>query len=379
MCRDATILFESHHLEHSQTAVVFALQNKLQLIGELESQHVEGGNPNFYLSLRRRVHERLTKLKMSSFYGTRYIAVEATFFIVFYLALSFLVGIYASFPLAILLGFANGRLGFIMHCGNHCSASRTPLVNTLAGLCLNLVGASSLIWRYQHQVAHHMYPNDPDRDQDCHSGKPYVRFHPKHKHFQWHCMNPLTTLAGMCVVLLKWFFEDFELFFRQRTAGTRMEIRPRDWVGLFVTKFQWVLLHVVFPAYFHDIRTVLALNGVFLATGAYYLSGTFIVNHIQEGLIADPRRHWAERQVLASSNWAAGSVFWNWASGGLNHQIEHHLFPSMSIYCYPYVHDIVVATCKEYDLPYRAYPSYSVALYNTLKYLYRLGVKAQFE
>lgn len=351
------------------------MENKLELIGDFESQYREPGDPKFFVTLRRRVHERLNSLKMTSFYGTGYIATEALVCSAIYLVLSYFVAVYASFPLAILLGLVSGRLGFIMHCGNHCSASRSPFVNILMGLCMNLIGASSLIWRYQHQVSHHMYPNDPDRDQDCHSGKPIVRLHPQHKFHFWHRTNLLTTTLGMSTFMIKWFFEDYQHFVQKRLAGTDVQIRPIDWVGLMLTKGQWVLLHIVIPTYLHDFRTAIWLAFVFLCTGAYYLGGTFVVNHIQEGLVADPKRHWAERQVLASANWASKSIFWNWASGGLNHQIEHHVFPSMSIYCYPYIQDVVVSTCKEFGLPYRSYPSYTMALISTMTYLYRLGSK----
>lgn len=351
-----------------------ALEAQLVHVGEYEDPNKEEGDPKFFITLRRRVHERLKQLNMSSFYGTHLLIAEAAILSLLYLSLSVAIAVKGSYLLAALLGLVNGRLGFIMHCGNHCSASNKGVLNILLGLCMNLIGGSSLIWRYQHQVSHHMYPNDPLRDKDCHSGKPLIRLHAKHSYHVWHYTNVVTTAVAMSAFLLKWFLSDVLHFIDCNLAGTRVQIRPIDWLGLIATKSFWLALHIALPAYYHGMRTAIYLSLVFLSVGAYYLGGTFIVNHIQEGLEADPKRHWAERQVLASANWASRSKLWNWASGGLNHQIEHHIFPSMSIYCYPYIQDVVETTSKEFGLTYRNYNSYTHALTHTAIFLYRLGV-----
>jgi fatty acid desaturase len=372
--RDSTILFESHHLEKSQGLVTKALKEKLTVVGEFVGEN-EGGDAAFFTLLRRRVHERLRSLQINQHYGTKFILTEMAVCLVLYFASTFAVGLYASYLAAALLGLLTGRMGFLMHSGNHASASSSKAINTFAALCMDLVGASSVVWRYQHQVSHHMYPNDPVRDMDTHSGKPVVRFHPKHPLLSWHKINPLATMLGMSGVTLKWIFSDFyRAFVNPYVANIRVNMSVAEKASMLLFKLQWFALHVALPLYFHGLATTVKLLLVTLSISAYYMSGTFIVNHIQEGLTADPKRHWAERQVLASANWAPGSVFYNWLSGGLNHQIEHHLFPAMSIYVYPYIQDLVEKTCKEHNMPYRTFPSYSNALFHTLKFLYRLGL-----
>ena len=110
-----------------------------------------------------------------------------------------------------------------------------------------------------------------------------------------------------------------------------------------------------------------------LAIGAHYLENIFIVNHIQHGLVPPTAAHWSVKQVLGTSNWHSGSVWWNWVSGGLNHQIEHHLFPSMNIHLYPLIAPIVKQTCLEYGLPYYNYPSFGVAYLDMIRYLRAMG------
>lgn len=377
--RDSTILFDSHHLEHSQTAVTHALEKggKVVLVGEY-AEATNEGDPSFFITLRRRVHERLKERRISSHHGSEWIIGEAVVSALLYLLVTYFVSVRASYAWAVVLGLLSGRLGFLMHSGNHASASKSRTWNVVVGLTMNLIGASSKIWRYQHQVSHHMFPNDPHWDKDCHSGKPFTRLHPQHPVYRWHWMNAVTTSCMMVGFSAKWYFSDIGRFFVPVLGAVKVrihDITAWDWLGLLLTKGQWFFLHIYVPYHLHGLATTLKLTALFLGVASYYLGGTFIVNHIQEGLISDPKRHWAERQVQASANWAARSLFYNWASGGLNHQIEHHIFPSMSIYCYPHIQDVVEKTAKEFGLPYRNYPSFSNALFNTLVYLSRLGWK----
>jgi len=100
------------------------------------------------------------------------------------------------------------------------------------------------------------------------------------------------------------------------------------------------------------------------------------VNHLTEGSYfpteQEHNRDWARLQVLTATNFAVGSTFWTWLSGGLNYQIEHHLFPSICHVHLPKISPIVQQACKEYNIRYTAYPDYTsaiVAHYNHMKTL----------
>jgi len=94
---------------------------------------------------------------------------------------------------------------------------------------------------------------------------------------------------------------------------------------------------------------------------------------LQDNLIPANDLHWAEKQVIGSADWGVGSHFWNWFSGGLNHQTVHHLFPSISHYCYPVVAKIVADTAAEFGLQYNQFGSLGEAYWAMLCYLHRLG------
>ena len=85
--------------------------------------------------------------------------------------------------------------------------------------------------------------------------------------------------------------------------------------------------------------------------------------------------NWAAIQCRTSVNWDLDSFFWTHFSGGLNHQIEHHLFPSICHIHYPAIRPIVEETCREFGVPYVAYPSLGSAFMGTLNHMYTLGQK----
>jgi len=86
-----------------------------------------------------------------------------------------------------------------------------------------------------------------------------------------------------------------------------------------------------------------------------------------------PDNDWAAVQCQTSVNWSAGSWFWNHFSGGLSHQIEHHLFPSVCHTNYVYIHDIVKQTCEEFGVPYQSEPNLFVAYKKMLNHLKIMG------
>ena len=147
----------------------------------------------------------------------------------------------------------------------------------------------------------------------------------------------------------------------------------RQWLLLLALKLCWLCLRVLCPLLLFPLPWALLLILLPLGIGAHYLENIFIVNHIQHGLVPPAAAHWAVKQVAATSNWQSGSRLWNVVSGGLNHQIEHHLFPSMSIHLYPLIQPVVAACCADFDLPYHNYPSFLAAYKDMSRFLHAMG------
>jgi len=273
---------------------------------------------------------------------------------------------------AILLGYVTGRLGFLMHNGNHAGFSHYPWGNKLAGLSMDFVGSSSLVWSMEHQVSHHMEPNEHEKDNDFSIGDPYLRFNKWISHSWWHKWNHILTIAIMPLGTWRWYFSDMAIMLEGSVGSVKFHITKMDLFTVFFWKFAWFLRFFVLPIYLHGFSSLITVVIVQFMS-AEIMENIFIVNHIQSDLDPPKNGHWAVRQVHATSNWSSESLFWNWFSGGLNHQIEHHLFPSVSYFLYPKISPIVQQTCKEFDIPYFNFPNYSSAWYGMFHHLKTLG------
>jgi len=238
---------------------------------------------------------------------------------------------------------------------------------------MDVAGSNHILWQFEHQVAHHMDPNVPGKDNDCAIADPILRFHPAVGRRWWHKINHYTTFFGITFGFWKWNASDVYYYFSQQIGSVKFHLNYSDWVSLLCFKVVWISVRVILPWYLHGFRTFFTGFVIFMAIGAHYLENIFIVNHIQEELLPKEDAHWAERQVMATTNWCGGGYIANFISGGLNHQVEHHLFPSYSTYVYPVIAPIVEQTCKDFNLPYNNHKTFIEAWLACANYLRDLG------
>jgi linoleoyl-CoA desaturase len=256
--------------------------------------------------------------------------------------------------------------------GNHAAMSQYATRNQLVGQLMDFIGSSSLVWSMEHQVAHHCEPNLLGKDNDCAIGDPWLRFHEGLQRKWWHKYQHILTPIAMAGGMFRWYVGDFLCFRDQRVGSATFYPTTLDWQKLIFWKAVWAIRMVIIPLVLHGWAFLGPFFIHMLVTG-YYLENIFIVNHIQSGLLPVKGQHWAVNNCYATSNWGTGSHFWNWVSAGLNHQVEHHLFPSLSHYLYPCVSQIVIQTCREYNIPFYNYQSFGHAWYAMIKHLEALG------
>ena len=371
--RDSTCLIESYHSTSSNNKIQYNLNNKCEAIGLLEGY--TPSDKQFFVTVKTRVEDYLNKINMDKHWIQWISLSEAGITMILYLFFSFYVAIYGSYICAIILGLLTGRMGFLMHTGNHCAASHSVFINRILGYFMDLIGSTNTIWCYEHQVAHHMDPNECGKDNDCEIGNPFFRMHPNIKWSPFQTIQHVTIPFAISIGFVKWVISDFIHFFDGNIGNIKLPTTTHDWIVLFSFKSLWFFLHLILPWYYQGLGSALALTFISMVVGAQYLENTFIVNHIQHGLVPPHNAHWAVKQVVATANWQSKSHFWNFISGGLNHQIEHHLFPSVSTWLYPQLSDIVKQTCIEFGLPYFNYNSFSDAWWDMNNYLKALGQK----
>jgi linoleoyl-CoA desaturase len=291
------------------------------------------------------------------------------------------VGPWWAVPLAVSLGLALAGIGFnVMHDANHGSWSKHPRVNATLAFTSDLLGASSWLWRQKHNVLHHSYANIAGMDPDVEAGG-FLRLAPAQPVHAWHRFQHLYAWPLYGVFMVKWWFAD-EL--RDLVTG-RIEghpfPRPRGWdlAALVLGKVLFLAWAVAIPLALHPTWAILPYWLLAAGTLGIVLASVFQLAHcvVDADFVTAPGgaipHDWAAHQVSASVDFARSSRLLAWYLGGLNFQVEHHLFPKICHVHLPALAPIVEATCREHGIRYRAQPTLRRALAANVRWLWLMG------
>jgi linoleoyl-CoA desaturase len=274
-------------------------------------------------------------------------------------------------PIVLLLtvpfGLLLAAVGFnVMHDGNHESMSRSRVINRCAAFSLDLLGGSSYVWRWKHNVYHHSYPNIGGVDSDIELA-PIGRLAPFHERRWAHRYQHIYLWLLYGLLPVKWHFvDDFKDLLRGRIGKMPMP-RPRGPdLFLFVAgKAIFFATAFVIPSFVHGIwLTLLFYFATSLVVGIT-LSTIFQLAHCVEEtsfFAGQAEDEWAVHQLETTADFAPGSRLLRWYVGGLNFQIEHHLFPRLSHVHYPRIAPVVQRVCVERGVPYRVHQTFGDAL-----------------
>nr|ADB81956.1 delta 5 desaturase [Lobosphaera incisa]AEU04699.1 fatty acid delta-5-desaturase [Lobosphaera incisa]AID50177.1 delta-5 fatty acid desaturase [Lobosphaera incisa] len=392
--RDCTQLFDSYHplsaravLDKFYIGEVDVRPGDEQFLVAFEEDTEEG---QFYTVLKKRVEKYFRENKLNPRATGAMYAKSLT--ILAGLALSFYGTFFAfssapaSLLSAVLLGICMAEVGVsIMHDANHGAFARNTWASHALGATLDIVGASSFMWRQQHVVGHHAYTNVDGQDPDLRVKDPDVRrvtkFQPQQSYqaYQHIYLAFLYGLLAIKSVLL----DDFMALSSGAIGSVKVaKLTPGEklvfWGGKALWLGYFVLLPVVKSRHSWPLLAACWLLSEFV-TG-WMLAFMFQVAHVTSDvsyLEADKTgkvpRGWAAAQAATTADFAHGSWFWTQISGGLNYQVVHHLFPGICHLHYPAIAPIVLDTCKEFNVPYHVYPTFVRALAAHFKHLKDMG------
>ena len=268
------------------------------------------------------------------------------------------------------IGFAMAGVGFsVMHDANHGATSSSARLNRVISLSLDLLGASSLLWREKHNLNHHTYTNIAGADPDLEGGSPFLRLAPWQRRRAWHRFQHLYVWVLYAVFPLKWwFFDDLRELPR---------LRAREKLTLLGGKAVFLCWAVVLPALLHPGWGLVVVWAVALATLGNVLAAVFQLAHCvgKADFVTPggPRGDWAEHQVATTVDFAPANPVLAWYLGGLNFQVEHHLFARVCHVHYPALAKVVRETCDRHGIAYRCEPSLGSALASNFRWLRELG------
>lgn len=288
---------------------------------------------------------------------------------------------------AALLGFCRAQVGVsIQHDANHGAYSRNKLASTIAGASLDFVGASSFMWKQQHVVGHHAYTNVDGMDPDIRVGEKDVRRVTKHQPwYPYHAFQHLYLGWLYSLLAIKSFAIDDFLALKTGRIGNvhinKMTLAERQifWAGKSFYFFcVYMLPWRMSTAGWTELLLLWALNEAFAGwTLAFLFQVAHVVGEV-DFIKANEKtgkvdREWAIAQLETTADFSHGSSFWLHVSGGLNHQVVHHLFPGICHTHYPRIAPIVKQLCEEKGVKYRVFPSFWTALQAHFRYMKHVG------
>jgi len=266
----------------------------------------------------------------------------------------------------------------IQHTANHGGLLENPTLGWLMGLLDDIApGGSSIVWRYHHQVSHHAYCNDVMLDQDAHSSFPLIRMDETQKLEKFHKWQWIYAPISFSVLWFSIQVQDVQCLLDAKTFLVRMKGTSAPEIVLaMLCKAIHLTYFLVIPAMLHGVKAMLLPWATAIAFGGFLLAAMFIVSHnIHDCKNADEpllkKGDWAKYQIETSTSW--GGRISSFFAGGLNLQIEHHLFPAMPHHLYIDIQKIVMEECKKHGVKYNYYPSLLPNYVDFIKFLYDFG------
>ncbi|RAJ93034.1 linoleoyl-CoA desaturase [Larkinella arboricola] len=359
----------------------FLMQTKLRFANTARSQ--------FFATVRQRVDAYFRENGLSP-HANGVMWAKTAFFLGGYILLYVLIlsnqfGTWTMLAMAIVLGMFAAFIGFnVSHDALHGAFSSHRWVNKLLGDTFYLLGANAYLWKITHNVVHHTYTNIHGHDDDLEIAPGLVRVDADEplrpwQRFQHYYAFGLYSLASLSWVLSK----DYVKFFTKRFGFYDNSSHPRrEYIRLFATKAAYYFFFLVLPYLLLDLtwwQLAIGFLLMHLVEGlvlglvfqlAHVVDGTSFPVPINETTIEEA---WAVHQMHTTANFAPRSAVVSFFCGGLNRQIEHHLFPKVCHVHYPAISVLVKQTAQEHGLPYLENPTFGSALHSHYRLLKKLG------
>ncbi|MBI1307387.1 MAG: acyl-CoA desaturase [Bacteroidetes bacterium] len=346
---------------------------------------------DFYNTARKRVHEYFKtnniKIHANSQMVVKTIFMLSLYFVPYVLMVAGVVtNFWAILLMWVLMGVGMAGIGLsVMHDANHGAYSRKKKVNDYIGKVIWLIGGSAVNWKIQHNVLHHSYTNVDEFDEDI-DPVSILRFSPHAELKKIHRMQHWYAWFLYGLMTLLWAtFKDFNQLNRYKREDL-IKTQSRSYKSLMT---ELIIVKIAYYAF------IIAIPMLTLPVAWYWVIVFFLAMHFVAGLIlamifqpahvmpytefplpddqGNMENKWAIHQLLTTVNFAPKSRVFSWYVGGLNFQIEHHLFPNICHVHYKKISKIVRETATEFNLPYYSEPTFFAALSQHMKFLKKLG------
>ena len=320
------------------------------------------------------------------------IIMFALFLSPYFLILSLDLPNWINLLLTMVMGVGMAGVGMnVMHDGNHGSFSSKSWVNKLMGGSIYILAGNVYCWQVQHNVLHHTFTNILEHDEDLDAGR-VLRFH---KNAKWHRLHRFQHYYSVFLYGLLTFNWAITTDFQQMYRYTKRKLAYRkfpnpimNWSVLVITKLIYATIWIIIPMLILDIAWWKVLLGFFVM---HYVAGVILSVVFQLAHVVDEaetpmpkedgtmKNTWAIHQLFTTVNFGTKNKLVNWFTGGLNHQVEHHIFPHISHVHYTKISKIVKQTALEFNLPYNEFKTTRKAIISHFRHLKELGRKPDWQ
>lgn len=346
-------------------------------------------NTEFFATLKHRVDDYFSRNHLSK-QGDWRMSVKTIFILtVFLSAYGILISDivfngYLTLCICAILGMFIAFIGFnIAHDAAHGAYSSNGAINTIMAYSFDMLGCSSYMWKTMHNIIHHTYTNIPDHDDDL---EPvfFVRLNPTKKVYKIHKYQHWYAILFYGLTSLAWVFKkDFSAIFKKQLGNyERRKHAINDILILLVAKGIYYFMFLVLPLMVLHYTWYQVLLGFFVMhfVEGLTLAIVFQLAHVVENTdFPEPtttgtiENTWALHQLATTSDFGRNSKLATFFFGGLNYQVEHHLFPKICHIHYPALSKIVEETANQFGVQYNAYNTMFGAMKSHYAMLKKLG------
>lgn len=341
----------------------------------------------FVVTLRKNVNDYFKENNISTKANTtmviKTIVLVSLYIVPYILVLSISMSSWLALGLSLLMGIGIAGVGMgVMHDACHGAYSKKHWVNNLLSGSLYLLGSNVLNWKIQHNVLHHTYTNIAGLDEDINTKGP-IRLAEQAPLKWYHKYQFIYAFIFYGLMTLTMLTNDFTRLFQYNKAGlvkSQNKKVTNEYIKMLFRKVVYLSAILGLPIWLTDFTWYQILFGFFIMhwVASIILSFVFQMAHVVEGAEqpfpqSELDTEWHVHQLKTTSDFARNSKLLSWYVGGLNYQIEHHLFPNICHIHYPQLAPIVEKTAKEFNIPYNLKPSFNSALLSHIERLKELG------
>jgi len=342
----------------------------------------------FAIAVRKNVHayfkEKGISTKGNITLTLQTIVMISLYLVPFIMLLFVPMNSWIALLVCVIMGIGVAGVGMcVMHDAVHGSYSRNDRINKLLGGTMYLLGGNVFNWKMQHNVFHHAHTNIEGLDEDIDSKGP-IRLSqnaPLRKIHHYQYIHAFFFYGLLTISKMVKYFTQLATYNKEGITRRYLVNPTAEYLRMVLVKIVYLFAFIALPILTTPFYWWQVAIGFFVMhwVAGCILSTVFQMAHVVEGTeqpMPDANNvihhDSAVHELRTTSDFARNNHFLNWYVGGLNFQIEHHLFPNISHVHYQKIAPIVERTAHEYHLDYNLKPSFANAFGSHIRRLMEL-------